>query len=101
MLAQVDVNVRLLFTLSAIFLCLELKTLGNGVVPGLHGIVWLVWQAGGGEHLGECVAGHGINDIELLHRILQDRHMDLRAEQQLYRLPRYKALPLQRGNRRR
>jgi hypothetical protein len=74
-----------------------LESSSDALVPGLHSIIRLVWEALLGQHFGKDIVRLRIYHVILLDRLLQKRHMVLRPKQQLYGLPCHEALLLQRG----
>jgi hypothetical protein len=57
----------------SLFLRFPFKPGSYTFVPSFHGIIWLIWKALFGQHLGEDVAGHWVSHIVLFHSFLQKR----------------------------
>jgi len=82
------------------FLGLALQTSCHALIPGLHGVVGAIGETLLGQDLGKHGTCFGVHNIVLVDRPLQKRHMLLRPQQQLDRLPGHKPLLFQRRHRR-
>jgi hypothetical protein len=68
------------------------------VIPLQHRRVWFTGEHLVGQDLGKRLSRAGIHNVELSNGALQERHVFLGAEQQLYRLPGDETSRLQGGD---